>query len=54
MGNEDMGDNAQPLAAKAAPLSYEQEPLWFLHQLVPEVPLDNECATVIFRGELDV
>ena len=38
---------------KEAPLSYEQEPLWFLHQLVPDMPVDNECAMVIFRGELD-
>ena len=53
MGNEDMGDNAQPLAAKAAPLSYEQEQLWFMHELMPEVPLDSECMTVTLRGELD-
>ena len=38
---------------KEAPLSYEQEPLWFLHQLAPDMPVDNECAMVIFRGELD-
>ena len=39
---------------ESAPLSYEQEQLWFLHQLAPDMPMDNECATVIFRGELDV
>ena len=39
---------------KEVPLSYEQEPLWFLHQLAPDMPVDNECAMVIFRGELDV
>ena len=39
---------------KTVPLSYEQEPLWFLQQLVPDMPIDNECATVIFRGDLDV
>jgi amino acid adenylation domain-containing protein len=39
---------------KKVPLSYEQEPLWFLHQLAPDMPVDNECAMVILRGELDV
>ena len=40
--------------AKAAPLSYEQEQLWFLQQLMPEMPFDNECRTVTLRGQLDV
>jgi amino acid adenylation domain-containing protein len=39
--------------AKVAPLSYEQEQLWFLHQLMPDVPLDNECRSVTLRGRLD-
>ena len=40
--------------AKAAPLSYEQEQLWFLQQLMPEMPFDNECRAVTLRGQLDV
>jgi len=39
---------------REAPLSYEQEPLWFLHQLAPDTPVDNECTMVILRGALDV
>ena len=48
-----MDDTAQLLAAKAAPLSYEQEQLWFMHELMPDVPLDSECVMVTLRGELD-
>ena len=39
--------------AKVAPLSQEQEQLWFMHQLRPGAPLDSECVTVTLRGELD-
>lgn len=38
---------------KAAPLSHEQEQLWFLHQLVPDAPLDSECWAVTLHGPLD-
>ena len=48
-----MDDAAKLLAAKAAPLSYEQEQLWFMHELMTDVPLDSECVTVTLRGELD-
>ena len=48
-----MGDTARLLAAKAAPLSYEQEQLWSMHELMPDVPLDSECVTVTLRGELN-
>ncbi len=43
-----------PSRVREAPLSYEQEPLWFLRQMVPDMPVDIECAMVILRGELDV
>ncbi len=36
-----------------APLSHEQEQLWILHQLVPELPLDNACTAVTLHGPLD-
>jgi amino acid adenylation domain-containing protein len=39
---------------RQARLSYEQEPLWFLRQMVPDMPVDMECAMVVLRGELDV
>jgi amino acid adenylation domain-containing protein len=39
--------------ARAAPLSYEQDQLWVLHQLAPQTPADNECAAVTLRGPLD-
>ncbi|HEX3750326.1 MAG TPA: amino acid adenylation domain-containing protein [Streptosporangiaceae bacterium] len=36
------------------PLSYEQEQLWFSHQLVPHATLDHECVMVAFpAGNLD-
>ena len=38
---------------ESAPLSYEQEQLWFMHELMTDVPLDSECMTVTLRGELD-
>ena len=39
---------------RQAPLSYEQEPLWFLGEMVPDMPVDTECAMVVLPGELDV
>ena len=48
-----MDDAAKLLPAQAAPLSYEQEQLWFMHELMTDVPLDSECVTVTLRGELD-
>ena len=53
MDGEDMGDTTRLLAAKAAPLSYEQQELWLMHELMPDVPLDSECVMVTLRGELD-
>src|ERR1700761_5655260 len=36
------------------PLSYEQEQLWFSHQLMPDATLDHECVMVVFpAGNLD-
>src|ERR1700759_4024847 len=36
------------------PLSYEQEQLWFSHQLMPNATLDHECVMVAFpAGNLD-
>jgi amino acid adenylation domain-containing protein len=36
------------------PLSYEQEQLWFSHQLMPKATLDHECVMVAFpAGNLD-
>ncbi len=48
-----MGTATALSAEKAAPLSYEQEQLWFLHQLMPDAAVDNECQAVILRGPLD-
>jgi amino acid adenylation domain-containing protein len=39
--------------ARTAPLSDQQEPLWLLHQLMPDAAVDNECVTLILRGPLD-
>jgi len=38
---------------RAAPLSYEQEQLWVLHQLAPETTADHECAAVTLSGPLE-
>jgi len=39
---------------REAPLSYEQEPSWFLGEMVPDMPVDTECAMVVLPGEQDV
>ena len=39
---------------KEAPLSYEQEQLWSLHQLIPEESSGNMCGSVRLRGHLDI
>ena len=39
---------------RTAPLSDQQEPMWLLHQLLPDVPADHESVTLILRGPLDV
>ena len=49
----DRGDRGKAMGLKEAPLSYEQEPLWFSHQLAPDSALANECAVVTISGELD-
>ena len=36
------------------PLSHEQQQLWLLQQLAPEVPPSAECVAVTLRGELDI
>jgi amino acid adenylation domain-containing protein len=42
------------IALQEVPLSYEQEHLWFSHRLMPDSPLDHECAMVTFpERELD-
>jgi amino acid adenylation domain-containing protein len=39
---------------REVPLSYEQEQLWFSHQLMPNTTLDHECVMVVFpAGNLD-
>ncbi len=40
--------------AENLPLSYTQQGQWFLHQLEPDNPFYNICATVQFEGILDV
>ena len=40
--------------AENPPLSYTQQAQWFLHQLDPNNPFYNICATVQFDGSLDV
>ncbi len=37
-----------------APLSFEQEQLWFLAQLIPDSAVYNESFTIGFKGSLDV
>ena len=39
---------------KGAPLSYEQERLWLLHQHAPEVPVCNVSTALSLCGALDV
>jgi len=36
------------------PLSYGQQQLWLVDQLVPEAPVYNECVTIHLPGPLDV
>jgi amino acid adenylation domain-containing protein len=37
-----------------APLSFGQQQLWLIAQLVPDVPVYNECVTIHLPGPLDV
>ena len=37
-----------------APLSFEQEQLWFLAQLIPDSAVYNGSLTIGFKGSLDV
>lgn len=37
-----------------APLSFGQEQIWLLAQLMPDVPVYNECVTLHLPGPLDV
>ena len=37
-----------------APLSFEQEQLWFLAQLIPDLAVYNGSLTIGFKGSLDV
>ncbi len=37
-----------------APLSYGQQQLWLLDQLVPDAPVYNECVTIHLPGTLNV
>jgi amino acid adenylation domain-containing protein len=36
------------------PLSFSQEQLWFLHQLIPEEPVYNEPCTIRLKGAINV
>ncbi len=40
--------------ASTAPLSIGQQQLWLLTQLVPDMPVYNECVTIHLPGPLDV
>ena len=48
-----MDETARLSAVKATALSFEQEQLWFMHELMADAPLDSEGVTVTLRGELD-
>ncbi|HEV2660436.1 MAG TPA: condensation domain-containing protein, partial [Ktedonobacteraceae bacterium] len=37
-----------------APLSFGQQQLWLLAQLVPDEPVYNECVTIHLPGPLDI
>ena len=49
-----MRKTKQLTGARVVPLSHEQEQLWFAHQLMPQVPSENDCRIVTLRGQLDV
>lgn len=37
-----------------APLSFGQQQLWLLAQLIPDIPVYNECVTIQIPGPLDI
>lgn len=37
-----------------APLSFGQQQLWLLAQLIPDIPVYNECVTIHLPGPLDI
>src|SRR5437764_5955536 len=37
-----------------APLSFQQQQVWLLAQLVPNTPVYNECVSIHLSGPLDV
>src|SRR5437764_1347984 len=39
---------------KPAPLSFGQQQLWLISQLIPDAPVYNECVTLHLPGPLDV
>jgi surfactin family lipopeptide synthetase A len=39
---------------KAVPLSFGQQQMWLLAQLIPDTPVYNECVTIHLPGPLDV
>lgn len=39
---------------KNIPLSFAQQQLWLLAQLIPDIPVYNECVTIRMPGPLDV
>ncbi len=41
-------------SGSAAPLSFGQQEVWFLAQLMPDTPVYNKCVTVRMPGSLDV
>jgi amino acid adenylation domain-containing protein len=41
-------------AETSAPLSFGQQQIWLLAQLIPEVPVYNECVTLHLPGPLNV
>src|SRR3954469_15725203 len=40
--------------AEPVPLSFAQQRLWFLNQLIPGIPLYHESSAVHLKGALDV
>lgn len=43
----------QRAPGSAAPLSFGQQQMWLLAQLIPETPAYNECVTLLMPGPLD-
>ena len=51
---EEVGTIPQRAAGSPAPLSFGQQQVWLLGQLMPNTPVYNECVTIHLPGSLDV